>query len=66
VFRAVKRLVSTLETKSFKPQNTLFQAYETAVSRLETKSIPCWNFYLHTSLCLYAGMFISNGDRWRL
>jgi len=41
VFRAVKRLVSTLETKSFKPQNTLFQAYETAVSRLETKGIPC-------------------------
>jgi len=41
VFRAVKRLVSTLETKSFKPQNTLFQAHETAVSRLETKGIPC-------------------------
>jgi len=40
VFRAVKRLVSTLETNSFKPQNTLFQALETLVSSLWNCSFP--------------------------
>jgi len=42
----------------------VFRAVKRLVSTLETKGISCWNFYLHTSLYLYAGMFISNGDRW--
>jgi len=36
VFRTVKRLVSTLETNSFKRENTLFQAVKPKVSPVET------------------------------
>ena len=44
----------------------LEQIAKQSVSCRETIGFNAWNFYLHTSLCLYAGMFISNGDRWRL
>jgi len=60
----MKHFVSHRGNFSFKPLKLQFPLMETKVSRLETKGIPCWNFYLHTSLYLYAGMFISNGDRW--